>query len=462
MPGVRGVLRALPRPVERVLRPGEDGRIFYGWWIVGVSVVIQALIAAFFAQAYASYAVIFEREFGWSKTVLSLAFAMARVEGGMLGPPEGWAIDRFGPRAVTRTGLVLLGLGLLLFSRINSLPVFFAAFLLMSVGASLGGFLPLSVAVVHWFERRRATALGIMQIGFAVGGLAAPLVAWAMVTFGWRETAFTSGVLVVVIALPLVQIVRHRPQDHDLRPDGASAEEEAQRQTAAGESDDGGSPNFTAREAMRTRSFWMISLGHASALLVVGAVMVHLVLHLTDRMGYSIVQANFVFQLLAAMQIAGQLGGGYLGDRVSKRALLMVCMAGHALGILMLAFASTLWMVIGFTVLHGLAWGTRGPVVMAIRADYFGTTSFGTIMGFSGLIMTVGIVAGPVLAGVLADRTGSYQSGFTILALAAMLGSVFFLLAEKPQPPSRRPVSVERVVRPAAPPAPAGDAGSGN
>ena len=364
-------MRALPRPVERVLRPGEDGRIFYGWWIVGVSVVIQALIAAFFVQAYASYAVIFERDFGWSKTVLSLAFAMARVEGGMLGPPEGWAIDRFGPRAVTRTGLVLLGLGLLLFSRINSLPVFFAAFLLMSVGASLGGFLPLGVAVVHWFERRRATALGIMQIGFAVGGLVAPLVAWAMVTFGWRETAFTSGVLIVVIALPLVQIVKHRPQDHDLRPDGASAEEEAQRQTAAGASDDGGSPNFTAREAMRTRSFWMISLGHASALLVVGAVMVHLVLHLTDRMGYSIVQANFVFQLLAAMQIAGQLGGGYLGDRVSKRALLMACMVGHALGILMLAFASTLWMVIGFTVLHGMAWGTRGPVVMAIRGGLF-------------------------------------------------------------------------------------------
>ena len=441
-----------------------DGRprVFYGWWIVGVSVVIQALIAAFFMQAYASYAVIFEREFDWSKTMLSLAFAMARVEGGMLGPPEGWAIDRFGPRAVARVGLVLLAFGLLLFSQINALPLFFAAFLLMSLGASLGGFLPLSVAVVNWFERRRAAALGVMQIGFAAGGVLAPLVAWGMVTFGWRETAFASGVLIAVIGLPLTQLVRHRPQDHGLRPDGASAEEAKRRAAAA--SDGGDAPAFTAREAMRTRAFWLISVGHASALLVVGAVMVHLVLHLTGSMGYSLVQANFVFQLLAVMQIAGQLGGGYLGDHVSKRALLIGCMAGHALGILLLAFASALWMVIAFTVLHGLAWGTRGPVVMAIRADYFGTASFGTIMGFSALIMTVGMVVGPLLAGFLADRTGSYEAGFTILAAAAMLGSVAFLFATKPQPPSRGTARVappaERPT-PAAPLAPAGDAGSG-
>ena len=299
----------------RAARGGAGRRpLFYGWYIVGAGLGIQALIAACFMQAFGTYAAIFERDFGWSKTTLAAAFSMSRVESGMLGPLQGWATDRFGPRAVMRIGLAMLGVGLMLFSQINSIPTFFATFFVMAVGQSRGGFMALSVAVVNWFERRRSTALGIMQTGFAVGGLAVPFVAWSIVTLGWRQTVFASGLLILAVALPLSQLVRHRPQDRGLQRDGVSAEEAERRAAEASAADAGGawafpgSDDFTAREAMRTRSFWMISLGHASALLVVGAVMMHMVLHLTDALGYSIVQAGFVFQLVAAMQVIGQIG----------------------------------------------------------------------------------------------------------------------------------------------------------
>jgi Major Facilitator Superfamily len=200
------------------------------------------------------------------------------------------------------------------------------------------------------------------------------------------------------------------------------------------------SVDFTPREAMRTAAFWLVSLGHGAALLVVSAVIVHMVTHVTERLGYSLAQAASVVALLTVAQIGGHLGGGWAGDRASKRVIAAGCMVGHAVALLLLAWASTYWMVIAFAGLHGLSWGTRGPLMAAIRADYFGAAAFGTISGVSSMVTMLGMMGGPLVAGILADRTGSYGPGFTVLALLALLGSVFFLLAKRPPPPARAPV----------------------
>ncbi len=189
---------------------------------------------------------------------------------------------------------------------------------------------------------------------------------------------------------------------------------------------------------MRTPAFWLVSLGHGSALLVVSAVVVHMVTHVTERLGYSLGQAATVVALLTVAQITGHIGGGWAGDRVSKRAIVVGCMVGHAAALLLLAVASAYWMVVAFALLHGLSWGTRGPLMAAIRADYFGSAAFGTISGVSSMVTMLGMVGGPLVAGILADRTGSYRLGFTVLALLAFVGSVFFLLAKRPAPPASR------------------------
>jgi MFS family permease len=161
--------------------------------------------------------------------------------------------------------------------------------------------------------------------------------------------------------------------------------------------------------------------------------MVHLLPHLTERLGYSLQQGARVLVLMTVVQVAAQLlGAGWAGDRFSKRALIVTCMAMHAVGLLLLAFATRFWMAVAFAVLHGVAWGVRGPLMAAIRADYFGSAAFGTISGFSSTIVMIGMMLGPLVAGVLADRTGSYRPGFVILASAAAAGSVFFLLARRP------------------------------
>ena len=410
------------------------GRIFYGWWIVGAGFGLEALIGAFVFHAYGAYVVLLREEFGWSKTMLSAAFAMARAESGILGPVQGWLTDRFGPKALIRVGMVIFGLGFILFSQINSPLAFFLTFFLIALGSSLGGYLPIGVAVVAWFRRRRALALSLSATGMAVGGLLTPLVVLALTRLGWRWTAFLSGVVILLVGVPLAQLVRHRPEPYGYRPDGdtrppgpGAGGAGAAAATHAADGD------FTAREAIRTAAFWYIALGHGAALLVVSAVLVHMVVHVTERLGYSLGQAATVVAFMTVMQMLGQVGGGWAGDRFNKRAIASGCMVAHAVALLLLAFAATFWMVAAFAVLHGLAWGIRGPLMSAIRADYFGSTAFGTITGTSSMIVMLGMMGGPLIAGILADRTGSYELGFAILAALAGLGSIFFVLARRPR-----------------------------
>src|ERR1043166_4247441 len=135
---------------------------------------------------------------------------MQQLVGGVMGPVQGWVIDRFGPRTLMQAGIVLLGVGFFVFGQVHSLLAFYGAFLLISVGWTLSGFFPITVAVVNWFERRRALAMSTMSVGFALGGVAIPLVALSLEELGWRHTADLSGILIVVIGLPPCRLFRGR------------------------------------------------------------------------------------------------------------------------------------------------------------------------------------------------------------------------------------------------------------
>ena len=139
------------------------------------------------------------------------------------------------------------------------------------------------------------------------------------------------------------------------------------------------------------------------------------------------------------LQFVGQIGGGVMGDRVNKRLLASLAMIGHMIGLLLLTYATSQWMIWLFVPFHGLAWGVRGPLMQALRADYFGATSFAKIMGLSSVIVMLGMMGGPLVAGILADRTGSYRLGFTVLALLAGAGMLFFVFATPPKPPTSAP-----------------------
>jgi MFS family permease len=343
-------------------------------------------------------------------------------------------------------GFVVFGIGFMALSQVDTLWQYYGAFALLAVGFSFSAFFPLSVALVNWFERKRARVLSTMSLGFAVGGLVVPLVALSLEHFGWRETAFASGILVIVLGIPLAQVMRRRPEDYGEVVDGVRDPEPVTqvRTPIATATLNRPQRDFTLREAMRTPAFWLISLGHGSALFVVGAVSVHVISHLKEDLGYSVGAAALVVTLMTVFQVIGMLVGGAVGDRIDKRLIAAICMLMHMVGMLLVAFATNVVMVIAFAVLHGLAWGARGPLMQAIRADYFGRTYFGAIMGVSTTIILFGQVGGPLLAGIMADQTGDYVVGFSVLAILSGLGSSFFIFARRPTLPERAAVPERR------------------
>src|ERR1700682_4970241 len=242
-------------------------RLFYGWYMVAAGSAMQFLQAGLMPQSFGAYVAVLQAERGWSKTALSGAAALQQMEAAILGPLLGWFIDRFGPQGMIRVGIVVFGVGLMLLSQTDTLLAFYAAFLVIALGSSLCGFFPVNVALINWFERWRARALSSMSIGLALGGISVPLVAWSLQTYGWRATAFSSGVIAIVVGVPLAMVMKRRPEDHGETVDGLPAKVLTSSTGKAGPEDI--HRDFTAREALRTPAFWLLSLGHGFALFVV-------------------------------------------------------------------------------------------------------------------------------------------------------------------------------------------------
>ncbi len=412
-------------------------RPFFGWSVVGGAMGLQGLQALLFGQAFGLYVVALTSELGWSRTAVASGYALVQLLGGLMGPAQGWMLERFGPRRVAAVGVALFGAGLILASTVSTLSAFTGAMAVIGVGVALSGFLTATTSIVPWFRRRRATALAYMSVGMSLGGLLVPIVAASVVAVGWRPTLAGSGVAMLLLGLPAAALLRRDPERYGQEVDGGPGGLPDAARGGATWRSTGPATDFTLREALRTRAFWALGMGHGAALLVVAAVVVHLVPHLESGVGLSLQAAAAVVAAVTATTAVAQVVGGALGDRLPKRRIAQVAMFAHAGALLALAWVPG-WFGIGlFVLLHGWAWGSRGPLMGAMRADYFGAAHFGSIMGASSLVIMGGQLAGPVIAGALADALGDYRWGFTILAALAAIGSLAFVLATPPRP---RPV----------------------
>ena len=420
-------LKLFARRISRIVRP--QGKVFFGWWIVLSSTGIQFMSGLMWMHSYGAYVVLLQEEFGWSSVMVAGAFTLTRIESGLLGPFQGWLTDRYGPRSVLLIGNTIFALGFMGLAFINNLLTFYIAVIVIAVGGSLGGFATLMVSIVHWFNRHRSKAVATSQLGFSLGGLAVPLLIFSLELIGWRGTAFASGCLIFLVAVPCSILIRHKPEHYGYTTDGNFKFDWPDKPSPA----DDEFPHFTASEALRTKSFWYLSVGHALALLTVSTVMVHLIPHLIRTVDFTLAEAGFIVSLMTGCQMTGQVIGGYLGDKFEKRLICCVCLVLHATGMFLVAFATNPWMVVLFAVTNGLGWGIRAPLIVAIRADYFGPTSFGTILGFSSLIMMFGMALGPIITGLIYDLSGSYRIGFAAMATTAVLGAWFFFMARKPE-----------------------------
>ena len=420
------------------------GGIYYGWRLVPIAGLIMVICTTPMFHAMGLWFVAMERAFGWNRTQLSLAFAFTRIEGGILGPIEGYLTDRLGTRRLVFIGLTVMGVGWLIFSRVQSLWMFYVAYLVIALGQGLGSWLPLTTMLNHWFNRRRATAMGWANSSSRLGSLLLiPAIAWAIDPdfdhLGWSLTAALLGVVVVVLAFPLSRLIRNRPEEYGLLPDGdapSHAERHESAQASRSSVVASVQVDFTVKQALRTPAFWFISIGHGLTSMVLIGLMAHLPPMMTDQ-GHSLPTAGLVLTTYTVVSMVFQIIGGFVGDRVPKNVAITVFTLIQSSSVFLLTLGpGTLQAVYAFAILFGIGFGGRNPLTTSIRGEYFGRKSFGKIMGISQVPMNVLLLIAPIFAGLMRDWQGDYTVAFSVLAGLSALGGLLFLFARRPEVPS--------------------------
>jgi MFS family permease len=324
-------------------------------------------------------------------------------------------------------GLVIGGVGFIMLSQMGDSPIiYYVAYFILSLGFSAGGFVPATTAVAKWLPSRRATGIAIVLAGSSIGGFMVPAISWGIKHHGFEATMISIGVAGLFVAPGFFWAMSRRGIRPGQEPSNVSSESSAIV-------DDG---SFTLREALHTRTFWVIASAHTMSNLSTAAVSAHLVLHLTD-IGISDLKAAGVIPLFVGIAFFAQLGGGLIGDRLDKRYMLSASMFVQAISMVILAYATGYSGAVYFAVLWGVGFGSRTPILHALRGDYFGSRYFGSILGMSSFPMIVGMTATPVLVGLAFDLQGTYRWAFLFTAATALIGSGLILFATRPVRPPR-------------------------
>jgi MFS family permease len=415
--------------------PWVRDRLFYGWIIVLVGAATQFLQGTV-NQGFTTYLGPLQRDFGWSRAVLAGPRSITSVQNSIFGPVEGFLMDRFGPRNMSVTGVFIMGLGLILFGLTNSLWMYYLANIVIALGTGFYGMLIMSVAVNNWFRRKRTIAQSVMLLGWSLAGVVGvPVVVLVQGAFGWEISAIGSGLIIWAVGIPTSLLLRTKPEPYGLLPDGDTVAGE--NATANGRAQPDPEHDFTLAEAIRTRTFWLISVGSAIGNLGMGTAQVHLFLHLEQGVGLGRTTAALVWTVASLSNIPSRLIAGFLGDRLPKNHMMGFAITMMALSVLVLAVATTARLAFVYAVLYGIGWGVRTPVMNAMQGEYFGRTSLGVISGWLHSLSLPLTIAAPVLAGYVADVQGTYRTTFIVVAVLMMVGAALMFVAARPTPPVR-------------------------
>ncbi|MFC2007632.1 MFS transporter [Chloroflexota bacterium] len=398
-------------------------KIFYGWWVVGSSLVITLFSAGTIYFGFTAVIEPIAEEFGWSYAQISFAASLRGLEMGLLAPLVGLLVDRWGPRRLVFGGGILISLGLFVLSRVSSLAMFYGAFALISVGMSATTGTVLVTAVVNWFRKQASIATGIVVSGLGLSGLLVPLITVLVDKFQWRTAMDIVGLGILVVVLPLSLLLRHKPEQYGYLPDGDSSDivNGNKLQDTAEKTE----TSITAKQALRSRAFWHIAFAAMCHAFVLGALVTHIMPYLSS-INIDRSTSSLVALLLPVTSISGRLGIGWLGDRMDGRWVYAMGFVLMTIGMLFCSYLPGvgMWMLVPFVIVFSFGWGGNVTMRMSLSMRYFGRASYGTILGSSSVVMMIGHMAGTPLAGWIYDTWGSYQGawlGFTLVTLAGMV-----------------------------------------
>ena len=408
--------------------------LFYGWVIVAVAFVTMGVGV----NARTAFSLLFPPildEFGWDRGVTAGAFSFGFLVSAALSPFIGRLMERRGPRVVIEMGVGVMTAGFLLATLVRQPWHLYATLgMLVGAGGNCLGYTAHALFLPNWFVRRRGLAMSLAFSGVGVGSIIVlPWLQTIIASDGWRAACWAAGLLVLALLAPLNLLLRWKPEELGLEPDGDRASHDV---AAASRRTNVVDPawvavDWTLARALRTARFWWIVVGYVTGMFAWYAVQVHQTKYLVE-IGFGASDAAWALGFVSFAAIPGQIGFGHLSDRIGREWIWTVGCAGFAvcyLALLLMAHAPTPTLLYLMVASQGVLGYSLTSVIGAIPAEIFEGRHYGTIFGTLMLAAIAGGAAGPWLTGLLHDATGSYTRAFWIAIGCCALSAMAIWLA---------------------------------
>ncbi len=411
--------------VELTIRTLLRRPIYYGWPMLVAVSVAQVVSWGILYYGFSVFVAPMQADLGWSTVELAGGYSLALLCTGLAGVPVGRWVDRHGPRALMTAGSIAGTLLLLAWSQVSSLPLFYLIMAGVGLVSAAVLYEPAFAIVAVWFRRQRGRAFTVLTFfGALASFIFIPLSAWLLTTLGWRAALVALAAILAAVTIPVhALLLRRRPADLGLRPDGDPAEVDGEAPAVAAER------SVTARAALREPRFWMVTFAFSVNMFATVTMTVYLIPLLTGA-GHSTSFAATVAGLFGLMSLAGRMLIGPLGDRYARRWVTCGLYAMQIVGLATLALAApTPAGALIYVALFGMGAGTLTIMRAALLAEQYGPANYGTISGAQNMLLTGSRALAPLGAGLLAAALGGYTLLLWGLAALILLGALAVLLS---------------------------------
>lgn len=396
---------------------------FYGWWIVTAAFIFMMLIVGFALYGLPLFYPIWVKEFGWRRDQIIFGNTLSKIIiGPILGFAAGWAIEKYGPKLVMLFGALCAAAAMLGFGLMTSTTMLYGFFFFNALGYLCAGPLPSQVLLSHWFTRMRGRVMGIAYVGIGVGGMLVPwVVRYFNGEFGWRGSMKALAALFFVVMLLALFLVKRRPADLGLFPDGDPQPSDKSAASAK---------PVKLSQVVRTRAFWLLAVGSVLSISAIGGVMQNLALYIADIRPKEEVDLTktTVSSLTLASSIAGRIVMGWLADRYPKKYVMLATYLIVGLSIPLLIFARDVpALLYVFAVTFGFGLGADYMLIPLMAAECFGLGALSRVLGIIIMSDAVGEATMPALVATIREATGSYANGFALITVVALAGAAAIL-----------------------------------
>lgn len=395
-------------------------KLFYGWYIVIAGLILAGFNAAIFGYGWSAFVNPIVATFGWSMAQISLASSLRSLETGLFNPIWGIVIDRVSPRKLMLFGVVSSAIGMFCLSQTSNLAMFYGGFFILGLGSSLiSGILPQTI-IAHWFKKDLGKASGLFYMGAGLGGVSVPLVVTLIDNFDWQRVLLFGSIALLVIGIPLSFVIRSRPQDYGLLPDG--------REPVPGDTKDGSSEEFgtSVKEALKMRAFWHIAIITLFQFATMSTVMLYAIPYLTD-VGITRTMASSVISIYTLVSLFGRIPFGTVSDYFKKNYVVAVSVLLQGIGVILLFLldgASPFWLILTFAITYGVGLSGVSALRAPLLSEYFGVRNFGTMFGLTSIFTTTASLISQPLAGWIYDTHHNYSIWWICLIVVAALALI--------------------------------------